>query len=46
MIQPAAVARPMIAATPVAAPVASALAVASFHTHVSDASRQPRPDQG
>ncbi len=40
MIQPAAVARPMIAATPVAAPVASALAVASFHTHVSDASRQ------
>jgi hypothetical protein len=40
MIQPAAVARPVIAATAVAAPVASALAVASFHTHVSDASRQ------
>ena len=40
MIQPAAVARPVIAAAPVAAPVASALAVASFHTHVSDASRQ------
>ena len=40
MIQLAAVARPVIAAAPVAAPVASALAVASFHTHVSDASRQ------
>ena len=40
MIQPAAMARPVIAATPVAAPVASALAVASFHTHVSDPSRQ------
>ena len=40
MPQPAAVARPVIAATAVAAPVASALAVASFHTHVSDPSRQ------
>jgi hypothetical protein len=40
MPPPAAVARPVIAATAVAAPVASALAVASFHTHVSDASRQ------
>jgi len=40
MPQPAAVASPVIAATAVAAPVASALAVASFHTHVSDASRQ------
>ena len=40
MPQPAAVARPVIAATAVAAPVASALAVVSFHTHVSDPSRQ------
>lgn len=40
MPQPAAVARPVIAATAIAAPVASALAVASFHTHVSDPSRQ------
>ena len=40
MPQPAAVARPVIAATAVAAPVASTLAVASFHTHVSDPSRQ------
>jgi hypothetical protein len=40
MPQPTAVARPVIAATAVAAPVVSALAVASFHTHVSDASRQ------
>jgi hypothetical protein len=40
MPQPAAVARPVIAATAIAAPVASAFAVASFHTHVSDASRQ------
>jgi hypothetical protein len=40
MPQPAAVARPIIAATAVAAPVASALAVASFHTHVADPSRQ------
>ena len=40
MPQPAAVARPVIAATAVAAPIASALAVASFHTHSSDASRQ------
>ena len=40
MPQPAAVARPVIAAAAVAAPVASALAVASFHTHVSDPSRQ------
>ena len=40
MPQPAVVARPVIAATAVAAPVASALAVASFHTHVSDPSRQ------
>ena len=40
MPQPAAVARPVIATTAVAAPVASALAVASFHTHVSDPSRQ------
>ena len=40
MPQPAAVARPVIAATAVAAPVASALAVASFHTHVSDPSGQ------
>ena len=40
MIQPTAAARPVIAATAVAAPVASALAVASFHTHVSDPSRQ------
>ncbi len=40
MLQPAAVARPVIAATAVAAPVASALAVVSFHTHVSDPSRQ------
>ena len=40
MPQPAAIARPVIAATAVAAPVASALAVASFHTHVSDPSRQ------
>jgi hypothetical protein len=30
----------VIAATAVAAPIASALAVASFHTHVSDPSRQ------
>jgi hypothetical protein len=34
------VARPVIAATAVAAPVASALAVAAFHTHSSDPSRQ------
>lgn len=40
MIQPAAVARPVIAATAVAAPAASALAVASFYTHASDPSRQ------
>jgi hypothetical protein len=40
MPQPAAVARPVIAATAVAAPLASALAVASFHTHSSDNSRQ------
>jgi hypothetical protein len=40
MFQPAAVARPVIAATAVTAPLASALAVASFHTHSSDPSRQ------
>jgi hypothetical protein len=40
MPQPAAVARPVIAATAVTAPLASALAVASFHTHSSDPSRQ------
>jgi hypothetical protein len=40
MPQPAALARSVIAATAVAAPIASALAVASFHTHSSDASRQ------
>ena len=40
MPQPAAVARPVIAATAVTAPFASALAVASFHTHSSDPSRQ------
>jgi hypothetical protein len=40
MLQPAAVARPVIAATAVTAPLASALAVASFHTHSSDPSRQ------
>ena len=40
MSSPAVLARPVIAATAVAAPVASALAVASFHTHVSDPSRQ------
>lgn len=40
MLQPAAVARPVIAATAVIAPLASALAVASFHTHSSDPSRQ------
>ena len=40
MVKPAAVARPVIAATAVAAPLASALAVASFHTHSSDPSRQ------
>jgi hypothetical protein len=40
MPQPTALARVVIAATAVAAPVASALAVASFHTHTSDASRQ------
>lgn len=40
MPQPAPVARAVIAVTAVAAPVASALAVASFHAHVSDASRQ------
>ena len=40
MPQPAAVARPVIAATAVAAPIASALAVAAFHTHASDPSRQ------
>ncbi len=40
MPQPAAVSRLVIAATAVAAPVASALAVASFHTHSSDPSRQ------
>lgn len=40
MPQPAAVARPLIAATAVTAPLASALAVASFHTHSSDPNRQ------
>jgi hypothetical protein len=40
MPQPASLLRPVIAATAVAAPLASALAVASFHTHSSDASRQ------
>lgn len=40
MPQPAAAARAVIAMTAVAAPVASALAVASFHTHTSDPSRQ------
>jgi hypothetical protein len=40
MLQPAAVARPVIAATAVTAPLASALAVASFHTHSSDPNRQ------
>jgi len=40
MPQPAPVARVVIAATAVAAPVASALAVASFHTHLNDPSRQ------
>jgi hypothetical protein len=40
MPQPTPAARAVIAATAVAAPVASALAVASFHTHVSDPSRQ------
>jgi hypothetical protein len=40
MSSPAVLARPVIAATAVAAPVASALAVASFHTHTSDPSRQ------
>jgi hypothetical protein len=40
MTQPAAVARPVIAATAITAPIASALAVASFHTHSSDPSRQ------
>jgi len=40
MPQPASLARPVIAATAVAAPLASALAVASFHAHSSDASRQ------
>jgi hypothetical protein len=40
MSSPAVLARPVIAATAVAAPVASALAVASFHTHVNDPSRQ------
>jgi hypothetical protein len=40
MHQPAAVARPVIAATAVAAPLASALAVALFHTHSSDPNRQ------
>ena len=40
MPQPAAIARPVIAATAVAAPVASALAVASCHTHASDPGRQ------
>lgn len=38
--KPAAVARPLIAATAVTAPLASALAVASFHTHSSDPNRQ------
>ena len=40
MPQPAPIARTVIAATAVAAPVASALAVASFHAHVNDPSRQ------
>jgi hypothetical protein len=40
MPKPAAVARPLIAATAVAAPLASALAVAWFHTHSTDANRQ------
>ena len=40
MPKPATVARLVIAATAVTAPVASALAVASFHAHVSDPSRQ------
>jgi hypothetical protein len=40
MPQPTAAARTVIAATASAAPVASALAVASFHTHVNDPSRQ------
>ena len=40
MPQPATVARRVIAATAVAAPLASALAVASFHTHSSDPNRQ------
>jgi hypothetical protein len=40
MPQPASLARPVIAATAVAAPLLSALAVASFHTHSSDAGRQ------
>lgn len=40
MPQPVVAARPVIAATAVAAPLLSALAVASFHTHSSDPSRQ------
>lgn len=40
MRQPNALARPVIAATAIAAPLASALAVASFHAHSSDNSRQ------
>jgi hypothetical protein len=40
MPKPAAVLRPVIAATAIAAPVASALGVASFHTHTSDDGRQ------
>lgn len=40
MQQPAAIVRPIIAATAITAPIASALAVASFHTHSSDPNRQ------
>jgi hypothetical protein len=40
MPEPAAVFRPVIAATAIAAPVASALGVASFHTHTGDHGRQ------
>ena len=40
MPKPAAVARPVLAATAVAAPLASAISVASFHTFSSDPNRQ------
>jgi hypothetical protein len=40
MPKPATVARPVIAATAVAAPLASAISVASFHTFSSDPNRQ------